>query len=285
MKRCSSLLIQCQLLARTSVATQIFSPIAGAQIMSRRNAGHSHWANIKHIKGAKDKVIGELSIRVASMVRLALRDQANPDPKINTQLRRAIDFGQNNNLPLKSIQAMITKTVASRDKMVLTRFDVKGPAGSIILFDVSSENSRRAKNIVSRAVAKRFAGTLLDSGGSRHFFDEKGIIIVEAGEGNKDMTLAEVEDIAISAEAEDVKPVEGSDPPNFQIICDPESIYAVIKSIQSTELKILEQSVLPIPTDLVTLSDEQKTAVDSGINAVKSHDEVTVENVFDNIDW
>jgi len=254
--------------------------------IQQRNAGHSHWANIRHIKGAKDKVKSDISSQLANQIRIALRDSTSANVKTNYKLAKAIEFGEKNNIPSKSIKSMIDKAISVKDSLSQTIYEAKGPSGSFLIFDISTANSKRTKNEMNRVLARRIGGSLMSAGGTNVYFEKKGVITAISKEG-KNISLEDVEDIAISVEAEEVKLEEGSDDSgnSYQIICDENSLYTVVKALQETELDVLDFSVIPIPVMLVELTNDEKEAISSAIEGIKELQDVSVDNIYDNIKW
>ncbi|KAF6025944.1 hypothetical protein EB796_015748 [Bugula neritina] len=97
--------------------------------IQQRNAGHSHWANIRHIKGAKDKVKSDISSQLANQIRIALRDSTSANVKTNYKLAKAIEFGEKNNIPSKSIKSMIDKAISVKDSLSQTIYELKDLVG------------------------------------------------------------------------------------------------------------------------------------------------------------
>ena len=65
-------------------------------------SGHSHWATIKHKKGATDAKRGQLFTKLAREVTVAARSGGN-DPDMNVRLRLAVQNAKDNNMPMDNI--------------------------------------------------------------------------------------------------------------------------------------------------------------------------------------
>ena len=71
-------------------------------------AGHSHWASIKHKKGASDVKKGKAFAKVARMITVAAR-KGGGDPDMNPRLQLAIDKARAVNMPKDNIERAIQK--------------------------------------------------------------------------------------------------------------------------------------------------------------------------------
>lgn len=67
-------------------------------------AGHSKWANIRHIKAAKDGERAAMFQRFSRRMMLAIQDGGSSNPALNSQLRAIIQEALKLNMPMSSIQ-------------------------------------------------------------------------------------------------------------------------------------------------------------------------------------
>ncbi|MGH7149061.1 MAG: YebC/PmpR family DNA-binding transcriptional regulator, partial [Planctomycetota bacterium] len=71
-------------------------------------AGHSHWARIKHQKGAADAKRGQLFSKLAKVIISAAR-HGGGDPDSNLKLRYAIEKARAANMTRDSIERSVKK--------------------------------------------------------------------------------------------------------------------------------------------------------------------------------
>ena len=64
-------------------------------------AGHSHWASIKHKKGATDAKKGKAFSKIARMITVAARKGGDPD--MNPKLQLALDKARSVNMPKDNV--------------------------------------------------------------------------------------------------------------------------------------------------------------------------------------
>ena len=266
------------------------SPGVYLQHIQIRHAGHSQWANRRHGKALEDDKKAKVINQTIFKIRIAIRE-GGPDPKTNSQLAKALEFGSKNNVPANTLKKAIDRMLTLKDRLKQEKVEVRGPNGSFIIFDLATENMNKTKKDIKKIIARNFGGEVMSKGGSRFHFQEKGIITVCAKEDSPPLTMEDVEEIAIEVDAEEVKAVsEESDDgakTQFELLCDSENLYAVLKNLSDTNLEMLEFKVALLPNDLVDLSDDDKENVDQAIHLIKSLVEpsVFVEHVYDNINW
>ena len=280
-------IVNCIRRLNTATVSQVLSTCSRSnhplQYVQHRQAGHSHWQNIRHIKGAKDQAKSMISQRIAARLRVALRETGGSNPKVNSKLAKVIQDAEDSNIPSKSIQAMITK--AESVKMTFKCYEAKGPNGSLIIFNISTPNFRKTKNELNRILFKRCGGALMTEGGTRNHFDTKGIVIA-VSKNEEPMSLEEATDIAILVNAEDVKKGKTeNDVECFEVICEPDAIYDVVKGLNDTPLQVEDYNLVPIPHDLVELSATDKALIEKTVEVVRGLEDIVVEQVYDNINW
>ena len=71
-------------------------------------SGHSHWATIKHKKGAADAKRGRLWSKIARMIIVAAKSGGG-DPSSNLTLRYSIDKAKAANMPKDTIDKAIKR--------------------------------------------------------------------------------------------------------------------------------------------------------------------------------
>ncbi len=118
-------------------------------------SGHSHWAGIKHKKGAADQKRGQLFSKLLNAVSIAARTE--PNPQFNAALRTAIDKAKENQVPQEKIENAVKK--ASEDKSLEELvIEAYGPEGTAILIEAITDNKNRTiaevKKILNESNAK-----------------------------------------------------------------------------------------------------------------------------------
>src|SRR6516164_434486 len=159
-------------------------------------SGHSHWATIKHKKGAIDAKRGKLWSKLSRAIIIAAR-HGGGDPTMNLKLRYAIDKARQVSMPKDNIERAIKRGTGEMEGLTFEEITYEGigPGGVAFLVDVVTDNrNRTAGNVAFR-------------------FERKGLFSVNANATDEDNLMG----IALDAGADDMKRVGST----FEITCDP----------------------------------------------------------------
>lgn len=115
-------------------------------------AGHSKWANIRHIKALKDGQRSLQFIKLARQIRIAVQEGGGSvNPATNGQLRQAIDEATKRDMPNHTIQGVLRKAAATQAvPSKLKRFVIEARVLNKVSFgemsgDLGAVNSRIRK--------------------------------------------------------------------------------------------------------------------------------------------
>jgi YebC/PmpR family DNA-binding regulatory protein len=103
-------------------------------------AGHSHWKQIKHHKGAADQKRGLLFSKLVKAIQVAAKGE--PNPQFNPRLRDAIEKAKQNNVPNENIDRAIRKTEEAKDLEEIT-VEAYGPGGTACVIEAVTDNRNR----------------------------------------------------------------------------------------------------------------------------------------------
>lgn len=186
--------------------------IRGIHWTSACNAGHSKWANIRHIKALKDGQKSLQFIKLSRQIRLAVQGThtythmkrhpiedtlanannfyshflllvhgnmaagGSVNPSLNTELRSAIDAAQKRNMPNATIQNILQKCaatpVADNKQLKKMLIQLRIQAKIFAIVVVYSDNLALAR-IQLATILRRYNVIAQDI---RHLFSEKGFI-------------------------------------------------------------------------------------------------------------
>src|SRR5947209_10133740 len=99
-------------------------------------SGHSHWATIKHKKGAVDKQRAKLWSKLSRAIIVAAK-HGGGDPTMNLKLRYAIDKARQYSMPKDNIERAIkrgTGEVGGEQEDEVT-YEGFGPGGVAVMVD------------------------------------------------------------------------------------------------------------------------------------------------------
>src|SRR5207245_2265993 len=143
-------------------------------------SGHSHWATIKHKKGAIDAKRGKLWSKLSRAIIIAAK-HGGGDPSMNLKLRYAIDKARSVSMPKDNIERAIKRGTGESGDTVFEEltYEGYGPGGVAVLVDVLTDNRNRTNGEV-RKIFERSGGKMGSAGAVAYLFDRKGVFSVEA---------------------------------------------------------------------------------------------------------
>ena len=176
-------------------------------------SGHSHWATIKHKKGATDAKRGRLWSKLSRAIIIAAR-HGGGDPNMNLKLRYAIDKARQVSMPKDNIERAIKRGTGEVEGLQFEEltYEGYGPGGVALLVDVLTDNRNRTNGEV-RKIFERGGGKMGSAGNVAYLFDRRGVFTVDAKSQDEDTLMG----IALEAGADDMR----RDGSKFLIICDP----------------------------------------------------------------
>lgn len=168
-------------------------------------SGHSHWASIKHKKGAADAKKGKLFSKLAKNIMIAARGGGG-NPADNLRLRYAIDAARAVSMPKDSIERAVKKGTgelgagATIEELI---YEGIGPGGVSLLIEVLTDNRNRTSSEL-RAIFDKRGGTMGKSGSVSWKFERKGTLKFPKALIGED----ELYEVAIEAGAENISTEE-----------------------------------------------------------------------------
>jgi hypothetical protein len=141
-------------------------------------SGHSHWASIKHKKGALDAKRGKLWSKIARMIIVAAKSGGG-DLSSNLTLRYAVDKAKAANMPKDTIEKAIKRGTGEIEgaSFESIQYEGYGPGGVAIIIEVLTDNRNRTGPEVKRIFEKHGA-SLGTPGCVSWMFNKKGMITV-----------------------------------------------------------------------------------------------------------
>lgn len=229
-------------------------------------SGHSHWATIKHKKGAIDAKRGKLWSKLSRAIIIAARNGGG-DPNMNLKLRYAIDKARAVSMPKDNIERAIKRGTGDVEGMVFEEITYEGfgPGGVAILVDVLTDNRNRTSGEV-RKIFERGGGTMGSAGCVGYLFERKGVFTVPTAGVDEDNLLS----ITLDAGADDMTR-EGD---SFSITCDAGSFAKVQDALQKSNITVSEASIAQLPRAAIDTDVETAKKVVRLVEALDDHDDV-----------
>src|SRR5207253_2238802 len=191
-------------------------------------SGHSHWATIKHKKGAIDAKRGKLFSKLSRAIIIAAR-HGGGDPETNLKLRYAIDKAREVSMPKDNIERAVKRGTGETEGVTFEEitYEGYGPGGVAFLVDVLTDNRNRTNSEI-RKIFERSGGKMGSAGNVGFLFERKGFFSIDAAATDEDALMS----IALDAGADDLKRAGSS----FEITCDPAAFNQVKEALQKNNL-------------------------------------------------
>jgi YebC/PmpR family DNA-binding regulatory protein len=235
-------------------------------------SGHSHWATIKHKKGAIDAKRGKLFSKLSRAIIIAAR-HGGGDPEMNLKLRYAIDKARQVSMPKDNIERAIKRGTGEVEGMTFEEITYEGigPGGVAFLVEVLTDNRNRTATEI-RKIFERSGGKMGSAGSVGYLFERKGVFSIEAAATDEDSLMA----IALDAGADDLKRAGNF----FDITCDPTAFNQVMEALKKNNLTPTVAEISQVPKVPVEVDAEVGKKVVRLTEAIDDHDDV--QNVYSN---
>jgi YebC/PmpR family DNA-binding regulatory protein len=236
-------------------------------------SGHSHWATIKHKKGAVDAKRGKLWSKLSRAIIIAAR-HGGGDPNMNLKLRYAIDKARAVSMPKDNIERAIKRGTGDMEGMTFEEitYEGYGPGGVAILVDVLTDNRNRTAGEIRKTFEKS-GGKMGSAGNVAFLFERKGVFSVDASATDEDTLMG----IALEAGADDLKR-SGS---TFDITCDPGAFNHVQEALKKSGLTPLLAEISQVPKVPRDVDIETGKKVFRLMDALDDNDDV--QNVYSDV--
>jgi YebC/PmpR family DNA-binding regulatory protein len=236
-------------------------------------SGHSHWATIKHKKGAIDAKRGKLWSKLSRAIIIAARNGGG-DPTMNLKLRYAIDKARQVSMPKDNIERAIKRGTGELEGQVFEELTYEGigPGGVALLVDVLTDNRNRTNGEV-RKVFERHGGKMGSAGSVAYLFERKGVFSVPADGLDEDTLMG----VALDASADDLKRAGST----FEVTCDPHAFAHVQEALQKNGITPSVSEISQVPKVPVDVDAETAGKVMRLLEAIDDHDDV--QNVYSNM--
>jgi YebC/PmpR family DNA-binding regulatory protein len=236
-------------------------------------SGHSHWATIKHKKGAIDAKRGKLFSKLSRAIIIAAR-HGGGDPETNLKLRYAIDKARQVSMPKDNIERAVKRGTGDLEGLTFEEitYEGYGPHGVAILVEVLTDNRNRTSGEI-RKIFERSGGKMGSAGCVAYLFERKGVFSIDANSTDEDTLLS----IALDAGADDMKRAGST----FDITCDPGVFSQVQEALQKNNLTPTVAEISQVPKAPVDVDAETGRKVLRLMEALDDQDDA--QNVYSNV--
>ncbi|KAJ6217107.1 hypothetical protein RDWZM_008264 [Blomia tropicalis] len=231
-------------------------------------AGHAKWQNIKHVKAAKDQQKSQLYNRLIMKIKVAVGKQGGADPRLNKEFNDVIEMCRKANMPNSTIDKAVKR--ALEKKFFDVKVELIGPENSLLIVDAEVENRNYFRNEIRKVLKKYVGFGFANEGRALAAFEEKGVVRVRNKEGTADFNQEQAEDIAIEADAEEVR-VSDDDDTVLMFIGDQTShtkVKGYIESNHPDEYLVIENGIELLPYTRAEFSDETFNILETVIGEI-----------------
>jgi YebC/PmpR family DNA-binding regulatory protein len=238
-------------------------------------SGHSKWSSIKHKKGAADAKRGKLFSKLSRAIIVAAKE-GGPDPAGNLSLQNAIEKARSYSMPKDNIERAIARgSGQDSDAATFETIVYEGYAsgGVAVIAEALTDNRNRTAADVRHLFTKH-DGNLGEAGSVAWLFERRGVVVVDGGADEDELTLA-----AAEGGAEDVQ----RDGSTWEVTAAPEHLSAVREAVESAGFTVENAELALIPKTTIEVDDEaQAKKVLRLIDALEENDDV--QEVYANFD-
>ena len=239
-------------------------------------SGHSKWSTIKHGKAVSDARRGQLFTKLTKEIIVSTR-QGGGSPEANLRLRMAVQRAKDNNMPAGNIDRAIKRGTgegADQDQMAEVTYEGYAPGGTAILLQALTDNRNRTVSDV-RSTLTKAGGNLAEAGAVAWQFEQKGVVVVEAGpEQAEELAL-----MAIDAGADDFETFDST----LQIYADPEGLEELRKTLAGNDATIRSSEIVMVPKNSISLDKSTALQTLRLLDLLEELDDV--QKVYSNADF
>jgi YebC/PmpR family DNA-binding regulatory protein len=238
-------------------------------------SGHSKWSSIKHKKGAADAKRGKLFSKLSRAIIVAAKEGGG-DPANNLALQNAIEKARSYSMPKDNIERAIARgSGQDADAATFETIVYEGYAsgGVAVIVEALTDNRNRTAADVRHLFAKH-DGNLGEAGSVNWLFERRGVVVVDGGADEDELTLA-----AAEGGADDVQ----RDGSSWEVTSAPEHLTAVREAVEGAGFSVENAELALIPKTTIEVDDEaQAKKVLRLVDALEENDDV--QEVYANFD-
>ena len=234
-------------------------------------SGHSKWSTIKRKKGKADAQRGKLFGKINRLISVAAR--SGGDPEMNVDLRNAIQYAKENNMPNENIERAIKKGTGEIEGVTYedVTYEGYGPGGVAVLIKVLTDNRNRTVSEIRRIFTKH-KGNLGSTGCVAWIFTQKAYFSFDKDKVDQDNLL----NMALEADAEDVE----TDEKNIEVTLPPADFEKFKKLLSDNHIEYSIAEITLIPQTTIDLEGKKAEQMLSLMEQMEDHDDV--QNVYAN---
>jgi len=234
-------------------------------------SGHSKWSTIKRKKGKADAQRGKLFGKINRLISVAARNGG--DPEMNVDLRNAIQFAKENNMPNDNIERAVKRGTGEIEGVSYedVTYEGYGPGGVAVLIKVLTDNRNRTVSDIRRVFTKN-GGNLGSSGCVAWIFSRKAFFSFEKGKVDQDSIL----NLALEVDVDDIE----TDGDNIEVTLSPAEYEKFKQLLSDNKIEYSLGEITMIPQTTVDLEGKKAEQMLNLMEQLEDLDDV--QNVYAN---
>ena len=238
-----------------------------------RMSGHSHWATIKHKKGAADARRGKLWSKLCRAIQIAAKEGGG-NADMNLKLANAILDARAESVPNDNITRSIKRGTGELEGVSYEQVTYEGyaPGGVAVMVEALTDNKNRTAADMRR-MFENAGGNVGGSGCVAFLFQRKGVLSIPVRAAGEDQMMNDV----LEAGAENME-VDGD---QYVISCAVPDFENVKKALKP-KYEISSADVTMLPKDFIKVDEETGRKVLSLMDALDDNEDV--QKVYSNFD-
>ena len=239
-------------------------------------SGHNKWSTIKQKKGKNDAARAKVFTKIGRELIVAIKEGGSADPSVNSKLKDCIAKAKAANVPNDNIERIIKKAANDNDstKYEAVTYEGYGPNGVAVIVEALTDNRNRTAGEV-RHYFDKFGGNMGTQGCVSFMFSQKGVLVIEREELEKD------EDTVMSDALECGAADFEADEDVFTIYTEPEDFGAVRDDLEKLGYAFVSAELEMVPSTYTKLEDEETaTKMQKMLDMFEDNDDI--QNVWHN---
>ena len=239
-------------------------------------SGHNKWSTIKQKKGKNDAASAKVFTKIGRELIVAIKTGGSADPNVNSKLKDTIAKAKAANVPNDNIERIIKKAANDGDSTnyEAVTYEGYGPSGVAVIVEALTDNRNRTAGEV-RHYFDKFGGNMGAQGCVSFMFNQKGVIIIEREDLDKDEDAVMTD--ALEVGAADFE----ADDDIFTIYTDPDDFSAVREELEKLGYEFASAELEMVPDTYVKLEDEDTaTKMQKMLDMFEDNDDI--QNVWHN---
>ncbi len=239
-------------------------------------SGHNKWSTIKQKKGKNDAARAKIFTKIGRELIVAIKSGGSADPTVNSKLKDCIAKAKAANVPNDNIERIIKKAANDGDSTnyEAVTYEGYGPSGVAVIVEALTDNRNRTAGEV-RHYFDKFGGNMGTQGCVSFMFSQKGVLIIEREELEKD------EDTVMSDALECGAADFEADDDVFTIYTEPEDFSGVRDDLEKLGYVFVSAELEMVPSTYAKIEDEE-TAVKMQKMLDMFDDNDDIQNVWHN---